>query len=100
MDGDWPKVSFSLSFSNLITIIVTTITTTVTVTPIIILLFGVFFNLILTCYIALPSKPLTSIALEDADPASALSFVQDKLAQFNVNSTLNSEQKVQIGRLG
>lgn len=50
--------------------------------------------------VALPSKPLTSIALEDADPSSALSFVQDKLSQFGVKSNLSKEQKLQIGRLG
>lgn len=49
---------------------------------------------------ALPTKPLTSIALNDADPASALSFVQDKLRQYGVSSALTKDQMLQIDRLG
>ncbi|KAG8833407.1 mitochondrial escape protein 2 [Serendipita sp. 399] len=49
---------------------------------------------------ALPSKPLTSIAVADADPASALSFVQDKLNQYGVQTSLGKEQRLQIERLG
>jgi hypothetical protein len=41
-----------------------------------------------------------SIALADADSASALSFVQDKLQQFGVNTTLSQDQKLLIDRLG
>jgi hypothetical protein len=43
---------------------------------------------------------MVSIALADADPASALSFVQDKLEQFGVGTTLSQDQKLLIDRIG
>lgn len=49
---------------------------------------------------ALPAKPLTSIAIADADSSTALSFVQDRLAQYGVQSNLTRQQKIQIDRLG
>lgn len=52
------------------------------------------------CILALPAKPLTSIALNDADPASALSFVQNRLKQYRVSPDLTRDQTVQIDRLG
>jgi RNA12 protein len=50
--------------------------------------------------VALPAKPLVSIALADADPASSLSFVQDRLKQYGVSPNLTRDQTIQIERLG
>jgi len=49
---------------------------------------------------ALPSKPLNSIALYDADAASALSFVKQKLTDAGVDQTLSPEQTAYVERLG
>jgi hypothetical protein len=49
---------------------------------------------------ALPSKPLNSIALYDADTASALLFVKQKLKDAGVDQTFTSEQTAYIERLG
>ena len=49
---------------------------------------------------ALPSKPLNSIALYDADAASALSFVKQKLTDAGVDQTFTPEQTAYVERLG
>jgi hypothetical protein len=49
---------------------------------------------------ALPTKPLNSIALYDADAASALSFVKQKLKDMGVDYTFTSEQTAYVERLG
>ncbi|KIM87636.1 hypothetical protein PILCRDRAFT_815213 [Piloderma croceum F 1598] len=49
---------------------------------------------------ALPSKPLSSIALYDADAASALSFVKQKLKDAGVDQTFTAEQTAYLERLG
>ncbi|KAI0797741.1 exonuclease [Abortiporus biennis] len=49
---------------------------------------------------ALPSKPLNLIALSDADSASALSFVKQKLHDVDVDIDFTKEQVVQVQRLG
>lgn len=49
---------------------------------------------------ALPSKPLNSIALHDADTASALSFVKQKLKDAGVDQIFTSEQTAYVERLG
>lgn len=53
-----------------------------------------------TSVIALPSKPLNSIALYDADAASALSFVKQKLQDAGINLDFSQEQVAYIDRLG
>jgi RNA12 protein len=40
------------------------------------------------------------MALTDADLASALSFVQDRLKQYGVHSDLTRDQTLQVDRLG
>ncbi|KAF9070419.1 RNA12 protein-domain-containing protein [Rhodocollybia butyracea] len=49
---------------------------------------------------ALQSKPLNFVALYDADEASALTFVQEKLQQADVNVSLSREEKTFVQRLG
>ncbi|KAG2149305.1 RNA12 protein-domain-containing protein [Suillus clintonianus] len=49
---------------------------------------------------ALPSKPLNSIALYDADAPTALSFVRRRLHDIGITSDLTSAQKKAIERLG
>lgn len=49
---------------------------------------------------ALPSQPLNLITLSDADNASALSFVKQKLHDAGVDVRFNSEQRTYIQRLG
>ncbi|CAL1704048.1 unnamed protein product [Somion occarium] len=49
---------------------------------------------------ALPSKPLTIIALSDADNASALSFVKQKLHDVGIDIELIEEQVHCIEKLG
>ncbi len=49
--------------------------------------------------IALPSKPLHSVALSDADSSSALSFVQMKL-KANKEVAFTTEQMIAIEKLG
>ncbi|EPQ58246.1 hypothetical protein GLOTRDRAFT_57027 [Gloeophyllum trabeum ATCC 11539] len=49
---------------------------------------------------ALPTKPLTSVALEDADTASALSFVQQKLRDAGLDYTFTKQQTAYVERLG
>ncbi|KAI0079001.1 hypothetical protein K474DRAFT_1592893 [Panus rudis PR-1116 ss-1] len=49
---------------------------------------------------ALPSKPLSLIALSDADNASALSFVHEKLHDVDVNVDLTAEDVAYVQRLG
>jgi hypothetical protein len=50
--------------------------------------------------LALPSKPLNSIALYDADTASALSFVKQKLKDAGIDQTFTTEQTAYLERLG
>lgn len=47
---------------------------------------------------ALPSKPLNSVSLADADEANSLSFVKDKLKGSKV--TLSAEDSAQVAKLG
>ncbi|KIP10314.1 hypothetical protein PHLGIDRAFT_28547 [Phlebiopsis gigantea 11061_1 CR5-6] len=49
---------------------------------------------------ALPSKPLNQIVLSDADSASALSFVKQKLHDVEVEVDFTSQQTKYIERLG
>ncbi|KAG8967252.1 mitochondrial escape protein 2 [Tulasnella sp. 419] len=49
---------------------------------------------------ALPSRPLASIALADADPATALSFVRGKLAAAGASPDLTTDEISWINRLG
>jgi hypothetical protein len=49
---------------------------------------------------ALPSKPLSSIALYDADAASALSFVKQKLGDADINLEYTHAQTEYVERLG
>ena len=50
---------------------------------------------------ALPSKPLNTVGLADADYANSLSYVNDKLTSLPDHSTdLNSEDREQISKLG
>ncbi|KAJ4488366.1 exonuclease [Lentinula aciculospora] len=49
---------------------------------------------------ALQFKPLNFVALYDADEASALAFVQEKLHESDVNDTLSHEDKTYVQRLG
>jgi hypothetical protein len=51
-------------------------------------------------YPALPSKPLNGIALYDADAASALSFVKQKLRDAHVDLDFNPTQIEYVERLG
>jgi hypothetical protein len=57
-------------------------------------------TLLLITLLALPSKPLNSIALYDADAASALSFVKQKLKDAGVDQTFTPEQTAYLERLG
>lgn len=49
---------------------------------------------------ALPTKPLNTVALADADAENSLGFVQDKLASFQDVSSLSVEEKELVGKLG
>ncbi|KAJ3822055.1 RNA12 protein-domain-containing protein [Lentinula raphanica] len=49
---------------------------------------------------ALQSKPLNFVALYDADEASALAFVQEKLREADDNVKLTSEDRTYVKRLG
>ncbi|KAH9901129.1 RNA12 protein-domain-containing protein [Cubamyces lactineus] len=49
---------------------------------------------------ALPSKPLNQISLSDADNASAISFVQQKLKDSGVDVKFTQQQLAYIDRLG
>ncbi|KAG6854990.1 hypothetical protein C0991_009813 [Blastosporella zonata] len=49
---------------------------------------------------ALPSKPLNSIVLSDADTRSSISFVTQKLLDADVNANFTPQQVVDIERLG
>ncbi|KAI5124079.1 hypothetical protein M0805_003906 [Coniferiporia weirii] len=49
---------------------------------------------------ALPSKPLHSVALSDADAGSALSFVAQKLREGGSEGDLTKEQRKSVERLG
>ena len=51
-------------------------------------------------FIALPSKPLNIIALSDADSASALSLVKQKLHDAHVEVDLGREETAYVERLG
>lgn len=54
----------------------------------------------LISFSALPSKPLNSIALYDADASSALSFVTQKLLEAGADEALTPERTKSIERLG
>ncbi|KAJ7903824.1 RNA12 protein-domain-containing protein [Mycena olivaceomarginata] len=49
---------------------------------------------------ALPSKPLNTIALHDADAASALAFVKRKLEDADIDLEYTREQVASVERLG
>ncbi|KAG7086673.1 hypothetical protein E1B28_002613 [Marasmius oreades] len=49
---------------------------------------------------ALPSKPLNSIPVYDADPATALDYVHKKLKDADINVQLSREEVTYIERLG
>lgn len=49
---------------------------------------------------ALPSKPLNQISFSDADNASALSFVKQKLHDSGLDVKFSSAQTAYIERLG
>lgn len=49
---------------------------------------------------ALASKPLNSIALYDADPASSLAFVKQKLRDAGVNVSFTGDEVKYLQRLG
>ncbi|KDR81387.1 hypothetical protein GALMADRAFT_58608 [Galerina marginata CBS 339.88] len=49
---------------------------------------------------ALPSKPLNSIALSDADPSSSLSFVKQKLRDAGIDIGISSQDIQYVERLG
>ncbi|KAG6910918.1 hypothetical protein DXG01_006601 [Tephrocybe rancida] len=49
---------------------------------------------------ALPSKPLNSIVLSDADARSSISFVKQKLLDADINADFTSQQVAYIERLG
>ena len=51
-------------------------------------------------FLALPTRPLASIALEDADSESALAFVKSKLLLAGITEELQDEQLREIERLG
>lgn len=50
--------------------------------------------------IALPSKPLNTVQLSDADTASALSFVKQKLHDADIHVRFDQEETTQLERLG
>jgi hypothetical protein len=50
--------------------------------------------------VALPTKPLNAIALSDADPASALSYVKQQLQGVEAADTLDASETAHIERLG
>lgn len=49
---------------------------------------------------ALPSKPLNAIALYDADAASALSYVKQKLNDVGLNIPFSGSETQYVERLG
>uniref|UniRef100_A0A8H7Y4C2 Mitochondrial escape protein 2 n=1 Tax=Psilocybe cubensis TaxID=181762 RepID=A0A8H7Y4C2_PSICU len=49
---------------------------------------------------ALPTKPLSSIALSDADPKSSLSFVKQKLSDAGVDIGISTQETHLVERLG
>ena len=53
-----------------------------------------------TIFTALPSKPLNSIALSDADASSSLSFVKQKLHDSGSDIGISVQDARHIGRLG
>lgn len=48
----------------------------------------------------MPSKPLNQISLSDADNASAMSFVKQKLHDSGVDINFSQQQLAYIDRLG
>ncbi|KAF5324550.1 hypothetical protein D9611_004476 [Ephemerocybe angulata] len=49
---------------------------------------------------ALPTKPLYAIGLSDADPASSLSFMKQKLQDAGIHLEFTKEQTAAVARLG
>lgn len=49
---------------------------------------------------ALPSKPLNSIALYDADSASALQFVKQRLHESGIDADFSEKETAYVERLG
>lgn len=50
--------------------------------------------------VALPMKPLNSIALSDADSSSSLSFVKQKLQDAGIDIGISAEDTRYVERLG
>jgi hypothetical protein len=48
----------------------------------------------------MPSKPLNTIALADADTESALSFVKKRLGESGLKISFTPEQTASVNRLG
>lgn len=57
-------------------------------------------HIIISLSAALPSKPLTLIALSDADATSALQFVKQKLRDAHINLEYTQAQTDAVQRLG
>lgn len=51
-------------------------------------------------FIALPSKPIQTVELFDADQRTALAFVKQKLEDAGSNVNFNGQETVAIERLG
>lgn len=49
---------------------------------------------------ALPSKPLNSVSLADADEANSLSYVKDKLKSGTRQQALSADDSAQVSKLG
>ena len=50
--------------------------------------------------LALPSKPLVTVALSDADSSTALKIVESKLHDAGVDLTFDKEQTAYLERVG
>lgn len=49
---------------------------------------------------ALPAKPLNAVAISDADPASSLSYIKQKLKDASVDYNITPEEMSLIERTG
>ena len=54
----------------------------------------------LKCVVALPMKPLNSVALSDADSSSSLSFVKQKLQDAGIDIGISADDTQYVERLG
>ncbi|KIJ34602.1 hypothetical protein M422DRAFT_70117 [Sphaerobolus stellatus SS14] len=76
--GYWPIFSFLNSFNNLIDLA----------------------SVGLIGQKALPTKPLNAVALADADPASSLSYINQKLKEASVDYSITPEERTLVERVG